>query len=179
MTTHSHLTEVPTDLDAVIAGAPADATGALWRLTGATRGLDSNLVRLLPGGVIAEHAEPVLDVLLVVVAGAGRLDTGGGAHDLRPHVAVLLPRNSRRALTAGPDGMTYLTVHTRRPGLGIGAGPAVGGAPAAPAGVPAAPDPADGGETACLLHRVCPDCGRLAAERDARYCSRCGGPLPQ
>ncbi|MCY0960871.1 hypothetical protein [Streptomyces sp. H27-H5] len=169
MTTHSHPTEVPTDLDAVIADAPADAAGALWRLTGATRGLDSNLVRLRPAAVIAEHAEPVLDVLLVVVAGTGRLDTGGRSHDLRPHVAVLLPRNSRRTLTAGPDGVAYLTVHTRRPGLGIGPGPA---------GAPPAPDPAEGGETACLLHRVCPDCGRIATDRDARYCSRCASPLP-
>ncbi|WP_078606991.1 helix-turn-helix transcriptional regulator [Streptomyces flavidovirens] len=36
----------------------------------------------------------------------------------------------------------------------------------------------EGGEAACLLDRVCPDCGRLAAERDARYCGRCGTPLP-
>ncbi|MGW0312782.1 helix-turn-helix transcriptional regulator [Streptomyces flavidovirens] len=35
-----------------------------------------------------------------------------------------------------------------------------------------------GGEAACLLDRVCPDCGRLAAEHDARYCGRCGTPLP-
>ncbi|MFF4104987.1 hypothetical protein [Streptomyces sp. NPDC001903] len=41
-----------------------------------------------------------------------------------------------------------------------------------------APDPAGGGEPACLLHLVCPDCGRLADHRGARSCSRCGGPLP-
>ncbi|KJY34685.1 hypothetical protein [Streptomyces sp. R33] len=45
--------------------------------------------------------------------------------------------------------------------------------------VPAPPPaPAEGGEPACLLHLVCPDCGRLATERGARTCSRCGGPLP-
>ncbi|MEV6583102.1 hypothetical protein AB0M92_33645 [Streptomyces sp. NPDC051582] len=42
-----------------------------------------------------------------------------------------------------------------------------------------APEPAEeGGEPACLLHLVCPDCGRLAEERGARSCSRCGAPLP-
>ncbi|KOU25424.1 hypothetical protein ADK52_12555 [Streptomyces sp. WM6372] len=50
--------------------------------------------------------------------------------------------------------------------------PAGSGAPAGPA------DPAAGGEPACLLHLVCPDCGRLATERGARSCSRCGAPLP-
>ncbi|MFE2878964.1 hypothetical protein ACFXG6_03940 [Streptomyces roseus] len=40
------------------------------------------------------------------------------------------------------------------------------------------PEPAGGGEPACLLHLVCPDCGRLADERGARSCSRCGTPLP-
>ncbi|MER7463764.1 hypothetical protein [Streptomyces sp. NPDC097981] len=36
----------------------------------------------------------------------------------------------------------------------------------------------EGGEPACLLHLVCPDCGRLATARDARSCARCGSPLP-
>ncbi|MFJ3912548.1 hypothetical protein [Streptomyces vinaceus] len=41
-----------------------------------------------------------------------------------------------------------------------------------------APEPAPGGEPACLLHLVCADCGRLPDERGARSCSRCGAPLP-
>ncbi|UQX04363.1 hypothetical protein [Streptomyces sp. RerS4] len=183
MTTHPHLAGFLTDLDAVIADAPADATGALWRLTGAGRGLDSNLIRLRPGAVIAEHAEPALDVLLVVMEGAGRIDTQDGPHRLRPHSAFWLARGARRSLTAGPEGMTYLTVHTRRPGLGIGGArtaaaeaPVAATAPVPPPAPP--PAPAEGGESACLLHRVCPDCGRLAGEAGARYCSRCGTELP-
>ncbi|MCX5192621.1 hypothetical protein OOK31_01730 [Streptomyces sp. NBC_00249] len=177
MTTHPHLAGFLTDLDAVIADAPADATGALWRLTGAGRGLDSNLIRLRPGAVIAEHAEPALDVLLVVMAGAGRIDTQDGPHRLRPHSVFWLARGARRSLTAGPDGMTYLTVHTRRPGLGIGGTQAPARTATAPTPAPAS-TPDEGGETACLLHRVCPDCGRPATEAAARYCSRCGGALP-
>ncbi|MFF2197452.1 hypothetical protein [Streptomyces sp. NPDC058157] len=152
---------VLTDLDAVIAEAREDSTGALWRLTGAGRALDSNLVRLRPGAAIAEHTEPLLDVLLVVVAGGGRLETPDGPHALRPHAACWLPRGTRRSLAAGPEGLAYLTVHTRRPGLGI---------------APAAPD--EGGEPACLLSRVCPACGRLATEAAAAYCCRCGTRLP-
>ncbi|MFJ5548091.1 hypothetical protein [Streptomyces sp. NPDC093225] len=53
----------------------------------------------------------------------------------------------------------------------------------APDGVPrAVPAPVtgadEGGETACLLHLVCPGCGRLATAPGARLCPRCGGPLP-
>ncbi|MFD6875803.1 MULTISPECIES: cupin domain-containing protein [unclassified Streptomyces] len=173
MMTHPHLAGLLTDLDAVIADAPADATGALWRLTGTGRGLDSNLIRLRPRAVIGEHAEPALDVLLVVVEGGGRMDTEDGPLDLRPHSAVWLARNARRSLTAGPDGLTYLTVHTRRPGLGIGTA-----APGTPAARPAALPVPEGGEAACLLHRVCAGCGRPATESAARYCSRCGDELP-
>ncbi|WP_329315537.1 MULTISPECIES: hypothetical protein [unclassified Streptomyces] len=59
--------------------------------------------------------------------------------------------------------------------------------PPADHGPPAAPAPtlastfvpsAEGGEPACLLHLVCPDCGRLADEPSARSCAHCGGPLP-
>jgi hypothetical protein len=58
--------------------------------------------------------------------------------------------------------LAYLTVHQRRAGLAIGNLTAT----------------AEGGEGPCLLDRVCPECGRLAAEASARYCSRCGEALP-
>ncbi|MEV7725112.1 hypothetical protein AB0P15_10310 [Streptomyces sp. NPDC087917] len=175
MTTHPQGAGAPTDLDAVIAGSPADATGALWRLTGTSRSLDSDLVRLRPGAVVADPAEPTdpadpvdsdRDGLLLVLEGAGRIDTGDGPRVLRPHSVCRLARDARRSLTAGPEGLTYLIVRTRRPGLGLG-GPRR-----------AVPDPAEGGEPACRLHRVCVECGRLATEADARYCSRCGTGLP-
>ncbi|WP_411102959.1 hypothetical protein [Streptomyces sp. cmx-4-9] len=35
----------------------------------------------------------------------------------------------------------------------------------------------EGGESACLLHLVCPDCGRLTIGRGATVCSCCGAPL--
>ncbi|MEU8437082.1 hypothetical protein AB0F18_30100 [Streptomyces sp. NPDC029216] len=43
----------------------------------------------------------------------------------------------------------------------------------------AAPSSAEGGEPACLLHRVCPSCGRLATGPAAGCCSRCGTELPE
>ncbi|MGX1885506.1 hypothetical protein [Streptomyces sp. NPDC055287] len=160
MAKHSPLAGAVSDLAAVMAEAPPGAADTLWRLTGAKRGLDAALVRLRPGAVSTRHGDPARDALVVVVHGSGRLGTGAGALPLALHAAVWLAGGSRESLTAGPDGMTYLTVRTRRPGPGV------------------APPAAEGGETACLLSQVCPDCGRLAAEQGARYCSRCGSPLP-
>ncbi|WP_443065401.1 hypothetical protein [Streptomyces sp. NBC_00536] len=156
------------DLDAVAAAAGPEAAGVLWRLAENPRGLDANLVRLRPGAVIAEHTDTVLDVLLIVLEGGGFLDAPEGRTALAPRTALWLPRHARRSLRAGPAGMLHVTVHVRRPGLAIAPVPAVAGTGAAQ----------EGGEAACLLDRVCPDCGRLAGERDARYCSRCGERLP-
>ncbi|OAH12273.1 cupin domain-containing protein [Streptomyces jeddahensis] len=167
---------------------PAEQGGAVWRLAGPGRQLDANVVRLAPGADVGAHAEPDLDVLLYVTDGGGRLDIDGGRHTLGPGSLTWLPRGTSRSLSAGPDGMVYLTVHRRRPGLRIRSAapehepqreprrqiePQLEGGPQPKGG----PQP-EGGEAACLLHRVCPDCGRLAPERDALYCSRCGTRLP-
>lgn len=76
---------------AALDGASA---GALWRLAEPGRQLDANVVRIPPGQEVGTHREPDLDVLLLVLAGHG-------------------------TLTAGPEGLTYLTVHRRRPGMRI------------------------------------------------------------
>lgn len=138
----------------------AGGAGVEWRLTDAGRQLDANRVRLRPGAAIGEHLEPDLDVLVCVLAGGGRLVVDGEPRQLAPGGLVFLPRGTSRAVTAGPDGLAYLTVHRRRPGMAIGR---------------AEPE---GGEAACLLHRVCVECDRLAGEPDARYCARCGAELP-
>lgn len=107
------------DLDECLADAPADRSGAIWRLAESARQLDANLVRLPAGARIDVHAEPDLDVLVLPVAGGGTLDTDAGPVALAPHVVTWLPRGSRRAVNAGPDGLAYLTVHRARPGLQI------------------------------------------------------------
>ncbi|MGA5422169.1 AraC family ligand binding domain-containing protein [Streptomyces lavendulocolor] len=179
---------------------PADRSGALWRLAEDGRQLDANVVRLAAGTRVAVHVEPDLDVLLYVVDGTGRLDTAEGGQPLEAGCLVWLPRGSRRGMAAGPEGLAYLTVHRRRPGLSIGTASARAGtartgtadagtarAGAVPPGA-AAPEAGaareaggerEGGEAACLLDRVCPDCGRLApAESGVRFCGRCGSRLP-
>ncbi|MEV6161321.1 hypothetical protein AB0L71_05250 [Streptomyces sp. NPDC052052] len=157
-------------LDDLLTAATPDDRGALWQLAEQGRELDANLVRLPAGAEVGEHQEDVLDVLLVVIAGGGRVVTAGGdVLDLTPTTVLWLPRTSRRALAAGPEGLAYVTVHRRRPGLTIKP-PAA--APAAPLTAP--PTAHEGGEAPCMLDRVCPACGRLSQDPQPVFCSRCG-----
>ncbi|MBP2369545.1 DUF2249 domain-containing protein [Pseudonocardia parietis] len=94
-----------------------DATGALWKLDVSERDLDSNVIALPPGKGIAAHTGPDLDVLVHVLAGSGQLTTELGDLELVAGALLWLPRGSRRAFTAGPDGLRYLTVHRRRQAL--------------------------------------------------------------
>ncbi|MFH8218154.1 cupin domain-containing protein [Streptomyces sp. NPDC018057] len=104
-----------------LAADPPVPTGVLWKLAGSGRQLDANLVRLAPGGRVAPHAEPDLDVLVHVVSGGGTL--GAGPRDeplpLAEGATVWLPHGSTRSIGAGPDGLVCLTVHRRRPGMRI------------------------------------------------------------
>ncbi|MFF1838331.1 cupin domain-containing protein [Streptomyces sp. NPDC058231] len=152
--------------DGLLAAAEPEQRGALWQLAEQNRELDANLVRLPPGAEVGEHQEDALDVLLVVVAGGGRIVTGAEVLELAPATAVRLPRTSRRALDAGPDGLAYLTVHRRRPGLTVKVSVE-------------APAASEGGEGPCMLDRVCPECGRLSQDPVPVFCSRCGERFPE
>ncbi|MER5437984.1 hypothetical protein [Streptomyces sp. NPDC002790] len=147
----------------VLSAAAPEATGALWRLDGAARQLDANVVRLRPGGGGDAYVEAELDVLLVVVEGHGTLHRAGVDEEVAPGTLVFVPRGERRAVSAGADGLVYLTAHRRRPGMTIRrAEPQV---------------TTEGGEAPCLLPRVCASCGQAADDAGARYCARCGERL--
>ncbi|MBQ0863663.1 hypothetical protein ACH4RA_04300 [Streptomyces smyrnaeus] len=109
---------------ASLAAAEAAPAGALWRLAESGRQLDANLVRIPPRTRVDTHVEPDLDVLLLVVTGHGTLGTTRGPEPLTPGSLTWLPRDSSRSLTAGQDGLSYLTVHCRRPGMRIRSRPA-------------------------------------------------------
>lgn len=98
---------------------PSAAGGARWTLAEPGRQLDANLVHLPPQQRIDTHTEPDLDVLVVVVAGAGLVSTPAGQQSIAEGNVVWLAHGSTRAITAGDDGLSYLTVHRRRPGMQI------------------------------------------------------------
>jgi mannose-6-phosphate isomerase-like protein (cupin superfamily) len=92
--------------------------GAVWNLPH-TGDLDANLVHLNPREVIDEHVNREVDVLYVVQSGSAELVIDGAPHALQADVVALVPTGARRRLTAGPTGVTYLTVHRRRGPLTI------------------------------------------------------------
>ncbi|MFG1810898.1 cupin domain-containing protein [Streptomyces sp. NPDC049040] len=120
MTGPEPVAQVLADARALAADA-AGATGVRWKLAESGRQLDANLVHLAPGEHIATHAEPDLDVLVLVVSGGGLLATAepGEPHTLAEGSLVWLPHGSTRSITAGDTGLDYLTVHRRRPGMQI------------------------------------------------------------
>ncbi len=102
-----------------LTGKSPDSSGVLWKLAESGRQLDANLIRLPAGEHIATHAEPDLDVLVLVVTGDGVMNTPAGPLSLTAGVLLWLPHGSTRSITAGPGGLAYLTVHRRRPGMQI------------------------------------------------------------
>lgn len=116
----SDLPRVVGDTRVLAAADETDARGAVWKLDMAQRDLDANLIRLAAGHCIEAHVGPDLDVLLCVLHGSGELSTATTTQTIGEGSLVWLPRRSQRAIAAGPDGLQYLSVHTRRPGLSVG-----------------------------------------------------------
>lgn len=98
---------------------PRVPSGARWTLAEPGRQLDANLIHLPAGHQVDTHTEPDLDVVLVVVAGDGAIGTPDGTQTLAEGNIAWLPHGSTRSVTAGTDGLSYLTIHRRRPGLQI------------------------------------------------------------
>lgn len=118
--THGAVPRALCDIRELTCAASA-AAGALWKLAEPGRQLDANLIRLPPRERIDKHTEPDLDVLLLVVAGDGRLgiNAAGQTEPLVDGTLLWLPHGSTRSITAGDTGLSYLTVHRRRPGMQI------------------------------------------------------------
>lgn len=97
--------------------------GVHWSLDAASD-LNVNLAHLDTDSRVAPHTNPELDVVIIVLAGTGTLRLDGTDHDLAPHILALAAKGTERSITAGPSGLTYLTVHRRRGPLGITSSPA-------------------------------------------------------
>lgn len=119
----SQLPQVVGDVPQVLK-APAEASGSIWKLEPHTRGLDCNIIAIPPGEEIPRHEGPDLDVVIVVLDGSGVLDTEGESIPLEDGSMVWLPKLSIRRFGAGPEGLRYFSVHTRKRGLQIGRPPA-------------------------------------------------------
>lgn len=83
--------------------------------------LQTNVVTLPPQAHIGAHVEAELDVTLSVLLGSFTLrhgpDDDSGVAFVHAPAVVVLPAGTRRSVTAGPAGTTYLTAHRRRTGM--------------------------------------------------------------
>ena len=95
--------------------------GPLWGM--ASTDLNATLLAWPPAHEVAEHVNGELDVLVVVLDGHGTAIIDGETHDLVARSAILIPRGTRRRITAGEAGIRYLSVHRRRGPLQIQATP--------------------------------------------------------
>jgi quercetin dioxygenase-like cupin family protein len=91
------------------------AGGPVWGAASAD--LNATLLEWEAGEGPAEHVNEERDVLYVVLAGSVTLTVDGESQELGAGEATIVDKGARRALVAGPEGVRYLTAHTRRGGL--------------------------------------------------------------
>lgn len=91
--------------------------GPVWGA--ASTDLNATLLEWPPGEGPPEHVNEERDVLVVVVAGSATLTVNGEPCELGVGEARIVDRGARRVIVAGPEGVRYLTAHTRRGALGV------------------------------------------------------------
>lgn len=99
--------------------AGADATGgAIWSLPN-SGDLNANLIRLDRGAGIKAHVNTEVDVLVLVQTGTAELTVDGRVGLLAVGHLAVISKGSERSITAGDEGVTYLSVHQQRGPLSI------------------------------------------------------------
>jgi quercetin dioxygenase-like cupin family protein/hemerythrin-like domain-containing protein len=88
-------------------------TGPLWGT--ATGDLNATLLAWPQGGGPAEHVNDECDFVLVVLAGSATVTVDGEPHAVHGGESLVVEKGRSRSISAGPDGVRYLTVHRRRP----------------------------------------------------------------
>jgi mannose-6-phosphate isomerase-like protein (cupin superfamily) len=107
----------PLALEGVVDLLGSSGIGPLWGM--ASTDLNATLLAWPPGHQVAEHVNGELDVLVIVLDGRGSATIDGEAHDLAAGSALLIPRGTRRGITADEPGLRYVSVHRRRGPLQI------------------------------------------------------------
>jgi quercetin dioxygenase-like cupin family protein/hemerythrin-like domain-containing protein len=97
-------------------------SGPLWGTE--TEDLNATLLAWPPGAGPAEHVNAERDVLLVVLAGSATVTVDGAAEIVDAGGAITIAKGSARRVAGGPEGVRYLSVHTRRGPLQIARAPA-------------------------------------------------------
>ena len=91
--------------------------GPVWGT--ATDDLNATILEWPSGAGPAEHVNDERDVVVVVTAGTLRVAVDGVEREAVAGEVVVLPKGATRRLTAGADGVRYVSVHRKRSGLSI------------------------------------------------------------
>jgi quercetin dioxygenase-like cupin family protein len=97
---------------------PQRATGPVWGAE--SNDLNATIVEWPPSEGPKEHVNESRDVLFVCLGGDGTMSVDGTDRAFPAGAAEIVPKGARRAVSAGPRGIRYLTAHVRRGGLQIG-----------------------------------------------------------
>jgi quercetin dioxygenase-like cupin family protein len=102
--------------------APAEATerrrrGPIWGAE--SEDLNATLLEWGAGDGTETHVNEERDVLVVVLEGSAEVTVDDRESMLLPGELLLIEKGRARRLTAGPEGVRYLSVHRRRPPLQI------------------------------------------------------------
>jgi quercetin dioxygenase-like cupin family protein len=102
-------------IDVAALSQAAEHDGPQWGH--ASEDLNLTLLHWTEGQLIAPHVNDEVDVLLLVIAGAGEAIVDMERHTLTPGQVLLIPKGAERALCCAGAHFSYLSVHRRRRGL--------------------------------------------------------------
>lgn len=105
----------PVGVDLLQTCRAASASGPQWSHEG--EDLDMTLLSWARGRGVEPHVNDEVDVVWIGVEGAGIVRINDQDHELRPGMALLIPKGCRRAVESASERFSYLSVHRRRRGL--------------------------------------------------------------
>ena len=79
--------------------------------------MDMTLLSWATGKRIEPHVNREVDVIWLGVKGTGTVTINGKSRELRPGVALLIPKGTERAVQSDSEQFSYLSLHPRRRGL--------------------------------------------------------------
>ena len=91
--------------------------GPVWGV--ATEDLNATILEWPSSAGPGVHVHNERDVVLAVLAGSVEIELDGGVRRAAAGEVVVIEKGSSRRISAGPDGVRYLTVHRKRAGLAI------------------------------------------------------------
>lgn len=97
------------------------AAGPVWGV--ATEDLNATILEWPARMGTAEHVNAERDVVLAVLAGSAEVEIDGEQRQVAAGEVMVIEKGSSRRISAGSQGVRYLTVHRKRAGLTVAKAP--------------------------------------------------------